>query len=136
MYKEVGDSTGSRGRARQDGALKHKLALAALALLPASLWTLGAVPAAAQAAKSPPLRNPALLNIGFVCKWQERCIRRQQSAMSRALGYVRKYRPPSWKVQLCNRNAGRNGTRVDWIGFDNCVRNPALRPAPTRQRRR
>lgn len=117
--------------------MNRKLALAALALVPAGAWSVGAWSIAAQAAtKAPPLRNPALLNIGFVCKWQARCIRRQQSAMSRALGYVRKYRLPSWKVQLCNRNAGRNGTRVDWIGFNNCVRNPALRPPPVRRQRR
>ena len=112
-------------------AIRLKLALVALALCSA-----GASSAGAQSrSKPPPLRNPALLNIGFVCKWQARCIRRQESAMDRALKYVRKYRPPAWKVQLCNRNAGRNGTRVDWIGFNNCVRNPALRP-PARKRRR
>ena len=112
--------------------MNWKLALAALALVPAGAWSAGA-----QAEdKAPPLRNPALLNIGFVCKWQARCIRRQQSAMSRALGYVRKNRPPAWKVQLCNRNAGRNGTRVDWIGFNNCVRNPALRPPVASRKRR
>ena len=112
--------------------MRLKIALAALALCSG-----GAMSASAQAGtKLPPLRNPALLNIGFVCKWQARCIRRQQNAMARALGYVRKYRPAAWKIQLCNRNAGRNGTRVDWIGFNNCVRNPALRPPPTRKRRR
>ena len=92
--------------------------------------------AAGAEASRPPIVNPAILNIGFVCRWQARCMKRQERAMKRSLKYVRKYRPPAWKVQLCNRNAGRNGTRVDWIGFNNCVRNPALRPPPTRQRRR
>ena len=91
--------------------------------------------AAAAPAKSPPLRNPALLNIGFVCRWEARCMKRQQHAMGRALKYVRKENPPAWKVQLCNRNAGRNGTRVDWIGYNNCIRNESLRP-PVRKRRR
>jgi len=110
------------------GTMRLKLALAALAVS-------GAWAAAAQAAaKPPPLRNPAILNIGFVCRWQERCIERQENAMVRALKYVKKYRPPAWKIQQCNRNAGRNGTRVDWIGFNNCVRNPNLQP--TRGRRR
>jgi hypothetical protein len=108
--------------------LKPKLALIAIALCSAS--------AAEAAAKPPPLKNPALLNIGFVCRWQDRCIERQENAMARALKYVKKYQPPAWKVQLCNRNAGRNGTRVDWIGFNNCIRNPALRPPPSRKRRR
>lgn len=103
--------------------MKLKLALAALAVCSANLWS-----AAAEARTKPPLRNPALLNIGFVCRWQERCIGRQERAMERALKYVRKNDPPAWKIQLCNRNAGRNGTRVDWVGFNNCVRNPALRP--------
>jgi hypothetical protein len=89
----------------------------------------GALVAAGSAApaqdKLPPLRDPVFLNIGFVCKWQERCMRDQQRAMKRALGYVRKYRPATWKIQLCNRNAARRG-RVDWIGFENCIRNRRL----------
>ncbi len=113
-------------------AIRLKLALVAFALC-----AVGALPAAAQAGtKPPPLRNPALLNIGFVCKWQARCIRRQENAMGHALRYVRKYRPAAWRIQQCNRNAGRNGTRVDWIGFNNCIRNPALRPASRARRRR
>jgi hypothetical protein len=91
---------------------------------------------AAVAAKLPPLRNPALLNIGFVCRWDSGCMKRQEQAMSRALKYVRTHKPPSWKIQLCNRNAGRNGTRVDWSGYYNCIRNPALRPPPSRLARR
>jgi hypothetical protein len=106
--------------------MKSMLALAALVLCPR----------AADATQVPPLKNPAILNIGFVCHWQENCIGRQQAAMGNALKYVAKYQPPAWKIQLCNRNAGRNGTRVDWVGFHNCVRNPALRPPPTRKRRR
>lgn len=88
----------------------------------------------AAAAQSVPLSNPALLNIGFVCKWQERCIQRQRKAMQRSLSYVRKHKPPAWKVQLCNRNASRRRGRVDWIGHYNCIRNPKLvRPARYRR---
>ena len=83
----------------------------------------------------PPINNPALLNIGFVCRWQERCISRQQRAMKSSLGYLEKYRLPAWKVQLCNRNSSRNGTRKDWIGFNNCIRNPAVRPSMATRRR-
>jgi hypothetical protein len=107
-----------------------KLAFAAVAL-----WSVVGLPAAAGV---PPLRNPALLNIGFVCHWQSHCIRRQQGQMRQALGYVKSSSPPAWKIQLCNRNASRNGTRKDWVGFNNCIRNPALRqpPPPTRRKSR
>ena len=111
-----------------------KLALAAVAL-----WSAVGLPTAAEArSKPPPLRNPALLNIGFVCRWQPRCIKQQEREMQRALAYVRKYSLPGWKIQLCNRNSSRNGTRKDWAGFNNCIRNPALRQPPpaTRKRRR
>ena len=95
----------------------------------------------AAAAKLPPLRDPVFLNIGFVCQWQERCIERQKRAMKRSLSYVKKYRPPTWKIHLCNRNASRRGGRiergrVDWIGYYNCIRNPALRRPSTVARRR
>ena len=86
--------------------------------------------------KLPPLRDPVFLNMGFVCKWQTRCIRDQQRAHRRALHHVRKYRPAAWKIQLCNRNASRRG-RVDWIGYYNCIRNKRLvRPAVVTRRRR
>jgi hypothetical protein len=107
-----------------------KLALAAVAFGSAV-----GLPAAA-ARSTPPLRNPALLNIGFVCHWQARCIRQQQGEMKKALGYVKKSSLPAWKIQLCNRNSSRNGTRKDWVGFNNCVRNPALRPPPPPARKK
>ena len=108
-----------------------KLALGAVAY-----WSAVGLPAAADARSTPPLRNPALLNIGFVCHWQPRCIRKQQGEMKRALRYVKKHSLPAWKVQLCNRNSSRNGTRKDWVGFNNCIRNPALRPPPPPKRKR
>ena len=96
----------------------------------------GAYAVEAEARAKPPLRNPALLNIGFVCRWQPRCIRIQEKAMVRTLKHMKKYPPAPWKVQLCNRNAARNGTRKDWVGFENCLRNTALRaPAKSRKRR-
>ena len=116
--------------------MKAKLALTALALCSAGAWSADL----AARAKPPPLRNPALLNIGFVCRWQPSCIKTQQRAMERALKYVKKYSLPAWKIQQCNRNSSRNGTRKDWVGFDNCIRNPALPPPPPppprRKRRR
>ena len=104
------------------------------------LLALATACSAAVAQGAPPLRNPALLNIGFVCRWNAQCVKTQERAMKRAVKFVRKEKPPNWKVQLCNRNAGRGGTRVDWVGYYNCIRNPALRPPPpprpTRKRRR
>lgn len=83
----------------------------------------------------PALLQPAVLNIGHICRWDRGCMKKQQQAMRRALSYVNKRRPPVWKVQLCNRNASRRRSRVDWIGFNNCIRNPSLRPAPARTSR-
>ncbi len=86
--------------------------------------------AAAAAPAAAPLYDPVSLNIGLACQWQQRCINKQKVAMKRALKYVRKYKPPTWRIHLCNRNASRNRGRVDWIGFDKCIRNTALRPSP------
>lgn len=102
-----------------------------LMLLVAALAVAGA--AAPAQSKLPPLKDPVFLNIGFICKWQTRCIKNQQRAMKRSLHYVKKYRPPAWKIQLCNRNASRRPGRVDWIGYYNCLRNTALRPPPPRR---
>jgi hypothetical protein len=89
-------------------------------------------PAAAAARGSVPLRDPVVLNIGLNCQWQQRCMVDQRVAMSRALGFVRKQRPAAWRIQQCNRNAARSRSRVDWVGFDNCIRNAALRLQPAR----
>jgi len=81
-------------------------------------WILGAgaalmvLPASAGAARRPLLHDPVSLNIGVNCQWQQRCMAKQRAAMERALSYVDKYKPPRWRVQLCNRNAGRGGYRV------------------------
>jgi hypothetical protein len=108
-------------------AMKGKIVVAALVLCSAGA---GARPA------PPPLYDPALLNIGMVCRWDSRCIDRQKHAMKQALKFVAKARPPAWRVQLCNRNATRGRLRVDWVGYDNCIRNAALRPAPPQRVRK
>jgi hypothetical protein len=82
-----------------------------------------------------PLHDPVFLNIGLICQWDIRCMGRQNEAMDRALKYVRKKDPPAWRVQLCNRNAARKRHRVDWIGFDHCIRNWRLREPATIARR-
>ena len=96
-------------------------------ILPAALILL---PAGSAALALPLLRDPVTLNIGFVCQWQQRCMAQQKGAMNRSLKLVRKYQPSAWRIQLCNRNASRSRHRVDWVGFENCIRNTALRPAP------
>jgi hypothetical protein len=73
------------------------------------------------------LHDPVALNIGINCQWQERCMKLHRGAMKRALYFVRVKHPPQWRVQLCNRNASRGGYRVDWIGFDHCIRNSGFR---------
>jgi hypothetical protein len=107
------------------------------ALIAAAMFAGAVQPAAAGArASSPPLYNPVLLNIGMVCRWEARCINRQEDAMKRALKYVRKKDPPNWRIQLCNRNARRGSQRVDWVGFESCIRNQALKPPRLAQNRR
>lgn len=74
-----------------------------------------------------PLYDSVRLNIGLNCRWEQRCIARQQRAMERALKFVKVHQPPQARIQQCNRNASRGRGRVDWIGFDNCIRNASLR---------
>ena len=93
----------------------------------------GALAAQAQA----PLYDSIGLNIGFNCRWQQRCIAEQHRAMKRSLVYVKIQQPPAWRVHLCNHNASRGRNRVDWVGFDNCIRNASLRPqGPADKKRR
>jgi hypothetical protein len=80
-----------------------------------------------------PLNDPVLLNIGFVCRWEHRCVHAQRSAMKSGLTYVKASPATAKKVQLCNRNASRGGTRKDWVGFNNCIRNPAIKSARSRR---
>lgn len=96
------------------------------ALLSFPLWLALAMPARAAA----PIYDASALNIGLNCQWQQRCISEHKGAKKRALKYVAKYAPPTWRVQLCNRNARRGTLRVDWVGFDHCIRNADLRPPP------
>ncbi len=90
-------------------------------------------------AAAAPLHDAVSLNIGLSCQWQKRCMQAQKRAMKQALSYVKKQRPATWRVEQCNRNAARGRYRVDWLGFNNCIRNAALRytppPAPPRKRR-
>ena len=87
---------------------------------------------AAEAKSSAPLADPVSLNIGLSCQWQQPCIKKQTKAMNRALKYLKNEDPPSWRLAMCNRNASRKRNRVDWVGFNNCIRNAELRPPPPR----
>jgi len=104
-------------------------------------WMLGApavlmLPLIARADARPVLYDAVALNIGINCQWQTHCMAQQRTAMKRSLGYVEAKRPPHWRVQMCNRNAGRGGYRVDWIGFEHCIRNDQLRPSNERRYKR
>jgi hypothetical protein len=77
----------------------------------------------------PLLHDPVELNIGVNCQWQAHCMTAQRAAMKRSLAYVASAHPPQWRVQLCNRNAARGGYRVDWVGYDHCIRNKTLKRA-------
>lgn len=89
-----------------------------------------ALPAMAASSAIGQLGDPVALNIGLNCRWDRRCMSAQKSAMKKSLKYVDKYDPPQWRLHLCNRNASRSSARVDWVGFDRCVRNDGLRPPP------
>ena len=96
----------------------------------------GLLLAAPAAAEARPLADPTSLNIGLSCQWQQRCMSQQKKAMKRALKFVKKERLPSWRIEMCNRNASKSRSRVDWIGFNNCVHNAMLHPAPPRAMKR
>ena len=92
-------------------------------------WAIAALLAATAVSgfAAAPLYDSVGLNIGLNCRWERRCIAAQTHAMHRALGYVRTHHPPQARIHLCNRNATRGRFRTDWIGFDNCIRNSALK---------
>jgi hypothetical protein len=97
---------------------------------------LGAMAPAAPA-KTPPLRDPVFLNIGFVCQWQDACITKQQKAHKRSVAYMKKNKPASWQVQLCNRRASfRRTGRVDWISYYHCISNAKIAGAASSSRTR
>jgi hypothetical protein len=104
----------------QFSAMGGKVVVAALALLAAAF----------EAHAAAPIYDPVVLNIGVNCQWQQRCIGKQRRAMKDARDYIAKTNPPLWRIHLCNRNAARSRDRIDWVGFNNCIRNAALPPLP------
>lgn len=80
------------------------------------------------------MHDPVFLNIGFVCQWQDDCIKKQQKAMKQALAYGKRAKPSSWAVQFCNRRATfRRSGRIDWISYYSCIRNPGVRSVAGRR---
>ena len=94
----------------------RKLALAAVVLVASSV----------EGHAAAPLYDPIVLNIGIDCQWQQRCEQRQRSAMAAARSYIAHRHPPLSRIHLCNRNARRGAANLDWIGFNDCIRNPHL----------
>jgi len=100
------------------------VAVAAMALIAAGF----------EARAAAPLYDPVALNIGINCQWQQRCIGKQRRAMKDARNYMSAPGLPLWRIHLCNRNAARSPVRVDWVGFNNCIRNGSLQPPPAPRR--
>ena len=73
-----------------------------------------------------PLNDRVTLNIGVNCRWEWDCMTRQRKAMNQAQRYVASKRIPLWRLHLCNRNARRTRERMDWIGFNSCIRNGSV----------
>jgi hypothetical protein len=103
-----------------------RLALAGLVLLAA----------ASEARATAPIYDPVALNIGINCQWQQACQRRHTKALKSAQRFIAAKHPPLWKIHLCNRNARRSTSNIDWVGFNDCIRNPHLTRPPARHRRR
>lgn len=71
--------------------------------------------------------HPVVQNIGSLCRWQKQCMAIQHRSMQSALSFVSSTRLPMWRVHLCNRNAARASNKIDWVGFDACIRNKKLK---------
>ena len=87
-----------------------------------------------EARAAAPIYDPVVLNIGVNCQWQPHCQRLQHGAMKDAAQYIAREHPPLWRIQLCNKNARRGAARIDWVGFNNCIRNNSLGPLARRRR--
>jgi hypothetical protein len=104
-------------------AMGRKVAIAAFALLTSPV----------ESHALAPLYDPVVLNVGINCQWQRSCERRQLNAMNDSRRYIAREHPPLWRIHLCNRNAARSAARIDWVGFNSCIRNLGLR-APRARR--
>src|SRR5258705_13773137 len=78
----------------------------------------------------PPLYDPVFLNLGFVCRWEARCMDRQDDAMKRALKYVRTKHPPAWRVHPCKHHARGQGAPGRRKRLAQCPAERSPRPPP------
>jgi hypothetical protein len=99
----------------------------------AGLVALALAACAQQARAAAPLYDPVILNIGINCQWQQHCERKQRDSMKDAARFIAARHPPLWKIHLCNRNARRGSARIDWVGFNSCIRNGSLEEPPRRR---
>ena len=90
---------------------------------------LALVAAASEGRAMAPLYDPVALNIGINCQWQPQCQSKQHKAMSDAAKFIAAKHPPLSQIHLCNRNARRGTARVDWVGFNSCIRNSIIKDA-------
>jgi hypothetical protein len=96
------------------------------------LWSVAAIAFAVCAfavRAAAPIYDPVFLNIGINCQWQERCEHQQRKAMADAAKYIAARHPSLPAIHQCNRNARRGTARVDWVGFNRCIRNKHLSQA-------
>ena len=100
--------------------MRVRVGLVALALIVAE---------SPEARAAAPLYDPVMLNIGINCQWQQSCEKRQLKALDAARRYIAAKHPPLAHIHLCNRNARRGAARLDWVGFNACIRNSRLAPA-------
>ena len=105
---------------RAAGTLKAMGAKVAVGVLALVLWR-------ADVRGAAPIYDPIALNIGINCQWQQSCERRQIGAMNAARTYMARAHLPLWRIHLCNKNSRRSPARIDWVGFNACIRNPHLR---------
>lgn len=110
------------GNVRAAGNFRRKRSSLWLLLL---LLIVCVVPVQARERPKPPIKD-STVRIGLLCRWETTCVQRQRHAMAAALQFVRKKAPPRQKIHVCNRNSSRGTDRVDWIGFNNCIRNPRI----------
>jgi hypothetical protein len=87
---------------------------------------LSVIGAASRALALAPIYDPVALNIGINCHWLRSCQLKQRNAMSDSRRFMAREHPATWRIHLCNKNARRGPARIDWIGFNNCIRNSHL----------
>ena len=110
-----------------------KVAWLAVALCSAGAGSAGLWAAAAQARGAPLIRNPVVLNIGFVCAGRSM---HPQSAAGDASRANMSQIPSRDVANPCAPQRPRAAGPGRWIGFNPCVRTGASTAAPAAARRK